>query len=243
MIDVFENADALARAAAELFVVQALRAVSANGRFSVLLAGGETPRRTYHYLAQEPFRSQVPWAKSHFFWGDERCVPGDDSRNNALLARTALLDRVPVKPEHIHPIASTLLPQQAADAYQQELSAFFAGTVPRFDLVLLGLGDDGHTASLLPGSVALSERERWTAIARRPEEPFSRVTLTAPILNQAALVLFLVSGGGKAAVVREILQGGAEDPPYPARLIQPLSGNVRWFVDQAAAELLNGIGK
>lgn len=232
MLTVFDDRAALANGAAALFASQAQKAVAERGRFTVLLAGGETPRLTYQALAQEPFRSTVPWECVHCFWGDERCVPPDDPRSNALMARQALLDHVPVKPENVHPLNSKLPPQQAADAYGIDLATFFGQESPCFDLVLLGLGDDGHTASLLPGSPALDEHFRWTSVARRPEEDFSRVTLTAPIINQAATIAFLVAGSSKSAVLAHVLNG--ELPPYPAQLIQPESGELHWLVDREA---------
>lgn len=239
MNKVFADKEALARAAAELFAEQARQAVAARGLFLVLLAGGETPRRTYQLLAQEPHRSQIPWGDVHFFWGDERCVAPDDPRNNAAMAQTALLDHLPLRPEQIHPIRCDRSPQRDADAYQAELIEFFAGAAPRFDFVFLGLGADGHTASLLPGSAALGEQVRWTAVTRRPEEDFSRITLTTPIINQAAVVLFLVAGADKATVLANILNGTIVSPPYPSQLVRPLSGDLRWFADREAASCLN----
>jgi 6-phosphogluconolactonase len=234
VLQIFDDRDALAQGAAALFAELAHNAVADHDRFTVLLAGGETPRLTYQALAQEPYRSTVPWDKVHVFWGDERCVPEDDPRSNALMARQALLDHVAVRAENIHPIRSNGLPQQVADAYGVELAEYFGWEAPCFDLVLLGLGDDGHTLSLLPGSAALKEHLRWTAVAKRPEEDFSRVTLTAPIVNQAATILFLVAGSGKAQVLPHVLEDA--DPPYPAQLIQPDSGDLRWFVDRDAAQ-------
>jgi len=240
MLKIFEDRNALAHAAAKLFAEQAKNAIAVSGRFTVLLAGGETPRLSYETLAQEPYRSSVPWGDIHFFWGDERCVPPDDPRSNALLAQVALLSHVSVRKKQIHPILSDGSPRHAADAYGLELVEFFNGQPPSFDLVLLGLGDDGHTASLLPDSASLQEKLRWTAVAKRPEENFSRVTLTAPIINQARLVVFLVSGNGKAQVLQTILNGSANEPTYPAQLIQPESGDLRWYVDRDAASLLDG---
>lgn len=238
MMDIFADRDALSLAAAELFSRIAVESVAARGKFSVVLAGGDTPRRTYDLLAQEPVRSHVPWENLHFFWGDERCVPADDPRNNALMARRALLDHVPVRPEQIHPIPCDRSPQKAAVEYEAELRGYFAKEPPRFDLVFLGLGDDGHTASLLPGSAALAEEVRWTAVTRRAGEEFCRVTLTTPILNQAALVVFLVTGPGKARVLQTIMDGSDSRPILPAQLIRPLSGDLRWLVDREAASLL-----
>jgi 6-phosphogluconolactonase len=239
LIERFVDVEALSRAAAVLFAGKACEAVEATGRFSVLLAGGDTPRRTYELLAGEPHRSRVPWGRVHFFWGDERCVPDDSPESNFEMARTALLDHVPVDPGHIHAIPSDRSPEDAAKAYEEELKEFFPGAPPRFDLALLGLGDDGHTASLLPGSSAVAEKVRWTAVSTRPEEAFSRITVTLPLLNRAATVLFLVSGAGKARVLRSLFEdGGSSQASLPASLVRPVSGDLRWFVDAAAASAL-----
>lgn len=235
MIGRFVDADALGRAAADLFARKAREAVEARGRFSVLLAGGDTPRRTYELLAVEPQRGRVPWERVHLFWGDERCVPPDSPHSNASMVRRALLDHVPVDPAHVHPVPYGRSPEESAEAYEQDLKEFFRGGPPRFDLVLLGLGADGHTASLLPGSSAVDEKVRWTAVAKRPEEAFSRVTVTFPLLNGAATALFLVSGAGKALVLRALLEdGGRSAAGYPASRVRPVSGDLRWFVDDAA---------
>ena len=239
MITRFKNREALSQAAVALFAEQSQKAVKTHGRFVVLLAGGETPRRTYELLAREPLRSRIPWSQVHFFWGDERCVTADDLHSNALMARRALLDGLSLKPEQLHPIVCLGSPQQAAANYEAELRVFFADAPPRFDLVFLGLGEDGHTASLLPGSEALHEQVRWTAVTQRPDEAFCRVTLTLPVLNQAALVVFLVTGGSKAEVVRAVLKETDRQPLLPAQLIHPLTRTANWFVDSEAACLVN----
>ena len=238
VVQVYPDAEALGRAAAELFAEQARAAVAARGRFTVLLAGGSTPRRAYELLAEEPLASRVPWPDCHFFWGDERCLPEGHELRNETMVRRALLDHVPVSPTQMHPIRHHSNPEQAACDYGAELLQFFASQPPRFDLVLLGLGDDGHTASLLPGSAALHEQEQWTAVTRRPEEPFGRVTLTAPLLNQGTSTVFLVSGQGKAAVLQSILHGTNDAPPLPAQRIRPQDGELLWLVDREAASLL-----
>jgi len=240
VIKVFEDREALARGAAELFAQQARQAVAARGRFLVLLAGGETPRHTYQLLAQEPYLDHIPWGTIHFFWGDERCVATNDPRSNATMAQRALLDHLPLQAEQIHPIRCDRSPQRDADSYQAELIDFFDGETPRFDFVFLGLGADGHTASLLPGSAAMEEQVRWTVVTRRPKEDFSRITLTAPIINQAELVLFLVAGSDKSTVLGNILKGSSVTPRYPAQLIRPQSGDLRWFVDYESASCLKG---
>lgn len=238
MIRVYPDMEALSRAAAELFAVEARRAEAERGRFAVLLAGGETPRRCYEILAEAPLRDRIPWGTVHVFWGDERCVPGDDPRSNAAMARRTLLDRVPVPATQIHPIPCGSFPREAAAAYEELLRAFFGGGPPRFDLVFLGLGENGHTASLFPGTAALEERERWVAEVYVAEEGLQRVTLTAPAINQAALVAFLAAGEGKAAVLREVLEGNTDLRLLPARLIRPAHGKILWLVDRAAARLL-----
>lgn len=241
MIKVCKDKEALGHAAAAVFARQAQSAVAARGRCSVLLAGGDTPRRTYELLALEPFRRQIPWPQVHFFWGDERCVPANDPSSNALMAHRTFLDSLQLSPEQLHPIRCDRLPDRAAEHYEAELRRFFGGQPPRFDLVFLGLGEDGHTASLLPGSEALQEAARWTAVTRRANEPFSRITVTAPLINQAALVVFLVQGRSKAHVLKSILEGTGP-PPYPARLIKPLGGDLYWLVDREAAGEGDGEG-
>lgn len=239
MIKLFENKETLSRAAAELFATQAQTAVTAHRRFTVVLSGGETPRRTYELLAQEPYRSRIPWPQVHIFWGDERCVPADDPRNNAGVARRTCLDALPLAREQLHPIVCEGAPSLGAEKYAAHLRRFFGNDPPRFDFIFLGLGEDGHTASLLPTSKALREQVRWTAVTRRPEEAFSRVTLTAPLLNQAALVVFLVMGQNKARVVQSLFKAPSHQPLLPAQLIQPASGELYWFIDQEAASLLD----
>jgi 6-phosphogluconolactonase len=235
MIEVYPDLESLSRAAAVLLVEQANLAVAARGRFSVALAGGATPRRTYELLAAAPLKDQAPWDRLHVFWGDERCVPGNDSRSNARLARAAWLDRVPIPTGQIHPMNCAADPAAAARQYEAQLREFFAGQPPRLDLVLLGLGDDGHTASLFPGAPVLAEAERWAAAVYVAEQDLYRVTLTAPLINQAELVVFLVAGDAKAGVLREVLLGPRDPARLPAQLIQPQPGELRWLVDLAAA--------
>ena len=216
MIEVYPDLESLSRAAAALLVEQANLAVAARGRFSVALAGGATPRRTYELLAAPPF-DRAPWDRMHVFWGDERCVPLTDPRSNARLAKEAWLDRVPIPGHQIHPLNCALDPAAAARQYEAQLREFFAGQPPILDLVLLGLGDDGHTASLFPGTTVLAETERWAAPLYVAEQDLYRVTLTAPLINQAAVVAFLVAGSAKAGVLKEVLHG----PWDPARLPGP----------------------
>jgi len=238
MIEVYPDPESLSRAAAALLVEQANLAVAARGRFSVALAGGATPRRTYELLAAPPLADQAPWDRVHIFWGDERCVPLSDPRSNARMAQAAWLDRVPIPGHQIHPIHCGLDPAAAAWQYEAQLREFFGGQPPILDLVLLGLGQDGHTASLFPGPPVLKEAERWAAAIYVAAQDLYRVTLTAPLINQAAAVVFLVTGDAKAGTLREVLHGPRDPARLPAQLIQPHPGKLLWLADLAAAASL-----
>ncbi len=233
MIEIAADLEDLSQRAARLFAAAARRAVTTRGLFRVALAGGGTPRRTYELLAAEPYRDQVPWPAVEVFWGDERCVPPSDPRSNQRLARMTLLDHVPVPPGRIRPMACVGDPAAAARAYQQLLARRCGPGLPRFDLILLGLGADGHTASLFPDHPALQEERRWVTAVTVPGQDFSRLSLTLPVLNQAAEILFLVAGAEKAPVLGGILSGAA--PQLPAARVRPHSGRLRWLVDRAAA--------
>jgi 6-phosphogluconolactonase len=238
MIRIFADHETLSRAAATLVVSQAKIAVAQRGRFSVALAGGNTPRRAYELLAGPPFADAAPWDRMHIFWGDERCVPPDDPRNNARMAKEAWLDRVPIPPGQIHPLDCADSPAEAAWNYEVTLREYFAGRPPRLDLVLLGLGDNGHTASLFPGSPVLAEAQHWAAAVFVAEPDLYRVTLTAPFINQAAMVAFLVSGKEKALAIRDVIYGRRDPGRLPAQLIAPPDGELLWLVDRDAAARL-----
>jgi 6-phosphogluconolactonase len=231
---------ALAREAAQCFAKLVQEAIGSRGRFSVALSGGSTPGRLYRLLAEEPYRTLVPWDRVHLFWGDERCVPLDDPESNYHLAAETLLSQVPIPPENIHRMPGELEPSVAARAYDRILQDFFCGPRPRFDLVLLGLGEDGHTASLFPDSPLLTEADRLVAPAEALYQgrPAQRITLTLPAINSARHVWFLVNGSAKAAVVRAVLDGPARQ--LPAQWIQPAAGQLTWLLDAAAARALGG---
>jgi 6-phosphogluconolactonase len=238
MIQISNSAESLSEAAASLFVEQARRAIQTQDRFTVALSGGHTPESTYRLLTQPPFREQVPWVKVHVFWGDERCVPLDDPRSNARMAREALLDHVPIPADQIYPIHCAHNPQQGAEEYETFLQGFFANGQPRFDLVLLGLGENGHTASIFPGTPAVDERERWVVAVYVDEQAMWRVTLTPPIINQAMTVAFLVAGDAKAQIVQRVLDGPFAPHTLPAQLIRPIYGDLYWLLDKAASRRL-----
>ncbi|MHB9090441.1 MAG: 6-phosphogluconolactonase [Chloroflexota bacterium] len=238
MIRQYADLESLSHAAAELFVQLAGQAVEARGQFSVVLSGGDTPRRTYQLLAESPFREQVPWGGVHVFWGDERCVPPEDPRSNGRMAHEALLSQVPILPTHVYPITCGPAPEEAARQYEDTLRNFFRGQRPRFDLVFLGLGINGHTASLFPETAALEEQGRWTAAVYVPADALHRVTLTASLINQARTVAFLVAGADKVEIMRQVLEGPRDICRLPAQLIQPTQGELLWLVDREAGRLL-----
>jgi 6-phosphogluconolactonase len=239
MIWVYDNIHSLSQAAAGLFSQLARQAVQDHGKFSVALSGGHTPCHTYELLASEAFYSRIPWAQVHVFWGDERCVPPDDPRSNARMARQAFLSRVPIPPDQIHPISCAQKPAEAGTRYEAVLRGFFGDQSPRFDLILLGLGENGHTASLFPNTSVLEEEERWVAEVYVAEQKMHRLTLTASLINQAATVAFLVAGAGKSQVLQQVLEGQADPKRLPAQLIRPENGQLMWLVDKETASLIS----
>lgn len=227
----------LARAAAQEFHRLAEAAVQERGSFSVALSGGNTPRAVYSLLASED--KQLPWDRIHIFFGDERHVPPDNPESNFRMASESLISKVPIPQKNIHRIHAELDAAAAAVEYEQQLSSFFQLTNqdwPRFDLIFLGIGDDGHTASLFPGSHALSETSRRVTANWVEKFQTFRITLTFPVLNHAAEVVFLVSGAGKAQILNQVLRPGARK--FPAQNVQPENGRLLWLVDQDAGSLL-----
>ena len=230
-----------ARASAERFAELAAGAVSEHGRFSVALSGGTTPRKAYSLLAEEPFRSRVPWEGVHLFWGDERCVPPGHVRSNFGMANAAFVSRVPIPPENVHRMRGELPPREGAREYEAELERFFGAGTPRFDLVHLGVGPDGHTCSLFPFDPLLLERGHSvvTALYRPLGEP--RITITMPVVNAAAHVEMLAPGADKAQVVWKVLEGPRDPMRLPAQAVRP-DGEMVWLLDEAAAARLSSHG-
>jgi 6-phosphogluconolactonase len=244
-IRILADAKALTWAAAEEFARRAEEAVRDSGAFTVALSGGSTPKALFRLLAGEgdgAFRGRVPWGSVRVFWGDERHVPPDHPDSNYRMTCDTLLSRVPIPPENIHRIqGEEPEAEKAAEAYEQALCRVFRvaeGQLPRFDLVLLGMGPDGHTASLFPGTPALHERKRLVVAQWIEKLQTRRITLTVPVLNNAALVVFLVSGAEKAETLREVLLGEYRPERFPAQLVRPTDGRLLWLVDQAAARCL-----
>lgn len=234
---VFPDANSLSRAAAELFVETAQQAVHERGRFLAALSGGGTPSGLYRLLAETPYRSRVDWAKTHLFWGDERCVPPDDSGSNYGQARESLLAHIPIPAGNIHRIKGELDPQAASDDYAQTLKSYAepGQAWPRFDLVLLGMGEDGHTASLFPGSPLETPSPTLAVTAHYQGRPANRVTMTPLVINDARNIVFLVIGSNKAVTLDRVLSDLKVLDELPAQRIQPTAGQLTWLVDEAAA--------
>lgn len=237
------DAAALARRVAQYFVEMAGEAVEAQGRARIAISGGSTPRAAFELLSDsaQPWRTRMPWEKLDLYWVDERAVPPGDPESNYRMARESLLDRVPLLPSQIHRIEGELEPEAAALRYESELRSSFrmekAG-MPCFDLVALGMGDDGHTASLFPHTEAIHERTRLAVANYLPQKDAWRLTLTRPVINHARSVFFTVAGAGKAAILKEVLTGPYDPERLPSQLIWPASGFLTLILDQAAAALL-----
>lgn len=240
---VMPDANALAARAAEQFTVAAERAASERGRVRIAISGGSTPKAAFQLLADaaQPWRGRMPWDKLELFWVDERCVPPDHPESNYRMTREALLDHVPLRPEQVHRMEGELNPQMAAARYESLLRNAFrleGAESPRFDLVQLGIGPDGHTASLFPHTDAITEMIRLVAANHVPQMDTWRITLTWPVINQASSVFFLIAGMDKAAVLKEVLMGPNDPERLPSQLIWPSSGILTLILDQAAAALL-----
>jgi 6-phosphogluconolactonase len=238
-VEIFSDRTELVRAEAERIAALARGATAARGRCLVALSGGSTPRPLYELLATAPYATRIDWARLHLFWGDERCVPPDHPDSNYRMTREAMIDHVPLPPENVHRIRGEDPPDRAAQEYERVLREFFgSGDRPArsFDLVLLGLGRDGHTASIFPGTPATTETHRWamSVHATAPRDMW-RITLTTVVLNAAADVTFLVAGADKAPRLHQVLQASAgQRPVLPAELVKPVDGSLHWMVDAAA---------
>ena len=236
---VFRNTEELSRHASELFVERAAQSVRKRGQFLVALNGGSTPARSFQLLASE-YRDQVDWSKTHIFWGDERLVPPDNSESSFGQASTLFLQHVPIPDTNIHRIHAELEPEDSANQYARILKQFAAPMLefPRFDLVYLGMGEDGHTASLFPGSPSDVTAPVMAVTAHYQDRPARRVTLTPVVFNQARLIAFMAAGEKKANTLSEVLSGRYQPELYPAQRIEPKDGKVIWLVDEDAASKL-----
>ena len=237
-VQVFSTQEALSEAAARFIIDTATHAVTDRGRFVISLSGGSTPKLLFELLATPQFKDELPWKNTFIFWGDERCVPADDKDNNAHMARQALLDHIDMPAENIYPIPVDVTPGEGAVLYEKSIKDLFGSEQPCFDLILLGLGENGHTASLFPGTDILHEQERLVKEVFVTEQNMFRISMTVPLINKARNIIFLVAGEGKATVLNTILSGTYEPDTYPAQMISPVDGNLYWYTDEKAASLL-----
>lgn len=236
----------VSRTGADEFVRVAREAIAARGKFIVALSGGSTPKRLYELLTEAPYAGAVDWSRVQFFWGDERSVPPDDPESNYRMAHEAMLAKLPLSPGQVHRMEAERQDRdQAARDYQVEIARYFGvssdGPMPSFDLVLLGMGPDGHTASLFPHTAALDETTRWVVKNFVPKFNTDRMTFTRPVLNQAAHVVFLVAGADKAPVLAEVLEGPEDWKRLPSQSIQP-QGELLWLIDKEAGAQLRSRG-
>lgn len=234
-----KDIDQLSRDFADWLINYANAVIAAKGRFSVALSGGSTPKKLHLLLASEPYITKTDWSKWYFFMGDERFVPFTDERSNAKMCYETLLDHVPVNRDQIHFFQTeNIEPAESAASYEKMLRSFFEGKETGIDLMILGMGDDGHTLSLFPNQPIIHETEKWVDSFWLQAQDMYRITMTHPVANHAASVAFLVAGAGKQKALKEVLEGQYQPERYPSQIIQPTSGELHWFVDEAAAALL-----
>jgi 6-phosphogluconolactonase len=240
VIKVYNDPEILLAALADLIVAKSDEAILKTGRFNFVLSGGSSPKKLFELLASVQYRNKIKWEKVFFFFGDERYVPLDDQQSNYLMAKKALFDPLKINIENIFPMQTSLSPEQCATDYEQKIRAHFNGPCI-FDFILLGLGDNSHTASLFPYTSVLHEKHALIKDIFVEEVKMFRITFTAPLINAARLIIFLVYGAGKAEALKHIIEDPKDIELYPAQLINPDKGELHWFVDQPAARLLTSI--
>jgi 6-phosphogluconolactonase len=234
-LHIHKNVDELSEELAKWIVALIDQTLQSKDCFTIALSGGNTPRSLYEKLAKGPYIKKIPWKKMHFFWGDERAVPFSDERNNAKMAFDTLLNKVDVPAENIHVMRTDIPLQESVEAYEAVLRRYFENSETSFDLVLLGMGADGHTLSLFPGSPVLNDEHDWVIAVYADDQKMYRITLMPAIVNRAAVIAFLVSGVDKSKTLHEVLKGKYLPDTYPSQLIHPLNKQLHWFIDEAAA--------
>lgn len=237
-INVSKNLDELSKTVADWMVNYIQQTLKQQDRFTIALSGGNTPKKLHLLLASDQYKDKIDWSRMHIFWGDERYVPYADDRNNAKMAFDTLLSKVSVPPSQIHRIQTDISPAASALAYEKILHQYFPKD-KSFDLVLLGIGDNAHTLSLFPGYTTVYEKEKWVVSVFLNEQDMYRITLTAPVVNNAAIIIFLVSGADKAGAIHHITGNEFNPDKYPAQIIKPVNGKLYYFLDEAAAKELN----
>lgn len=234
-LHIHKNPEELSKALAEWITNEIVTRLKKANRFTWVVTGGNSPKQLYEMLASDEYRKRIDWKKLHIFWGDERVVPFLDERNNARMTFQYLLNRVPVVRKQVHMVNTELHPAMAAATYEKILREYFSDEGNSFDLVLNGMGDDGHTLSLFPNQPVIHEYHSWVSAFLLEQQDMYRVTLTAPIVNRARKIAFLTFGANKAHALKEVLQGEKNVDKYPSQIIQPESGELHWWVDEAAA--------
>jgi 6-phosphogluconolactonase len=237
-LNIYKDADELSKEVAEWMINYIATTLKTKGIFTLVLSGGSTPQKLNKLLASSPYKERIDWGKVHIFWGDERYVPFEDDRNNAKMAFETLLNHVPVPADQIHKIQTNIFPEQSAMEYEKILRQYFHSPAKNFDLVVLGMGDDGHTLSLFPGTETVYEENKMVMAYFLQSQNMYRITLTAPVINRAAMIAFLATGSGKAAALKEVIEGDYKPDLYPSQVIKPIYGQLYWFVDEAAAAKL-----
>ncbi|TAN19778.1 MAG: 6-phosphogluconolactonase [Chitinophagaceae bacterium] len=233
-----QDIDSLSQDIAEWLIEHIQKTLSDKARYALALSGGSTPKELYTLLARPPYRDQIDWKKMHIFFGDERYVPFDDDRNNGKMAYETLLRHVPIPEKQIHYFNTTFSPEQSASEYSKILHHYFDNQPDTFDLVLLGMGDDGHTLSLFPGTAVIHEDKKWVKAYFVEKLNMFRITLTVPVVIRSSAVAFLAVGEKKAATLKEVIEGNYSPDKYPSQIIKPVNGNLHWFLDKAAASRL-----
>ena len=207
--------------------------------FTLALSGGETPQMLYKKLASEEYKEKINWKRVHIFWGDERVIPFEDDRNNAKMAFKNLINQITIPPAQVHKMRVDIEPLFAAKDYENVLQTYFRNTEKSFDLILLGVGDDGHTLSLFPGSLVVDEKQHWVNAVYNEKQKMYRITLMPSIVNKASHIAFMVTGENKSEILYRVIEGQYEPNVLPAQLIKPENGELHWFLDKVAAEKLN----
>ena len=239
MLHVFDTPEVLLPALADFVADKAKTSMKRHGRFDFVLSGGGSPKKLFELLATSRYKESIDWARVYFFFGDERYVPLDHQDSNFRMAKEALFAPLNISQKNIFPINTSLSPAAAAQDYEHVIRNHFNGEACQFDLILLGLGDNSHTASLFPNTSILSEKKALIKEIFVEEVNMYRITFTAPLINAAHTIAFLVYGGGKAEAVRHILKDPEDIPNYPAQLIRPSHGELHWFLDEPAANLVS----
>ena len=238
-LHIYKNKEEMSEALASWMCEVIEKTLKDQEYFTLVLSGGSTPQLLYKTLGSDKFKDKINWSRIHVFWGDERAVPYSDERNNARMAHELLLDKVDIPANHVHIMRTDIEPNFSTDAYRKMLHDFFDNTSTTFDLVLLGMGDDGHTLSLFPGSPIIEEHDHWVNSVYNIEQEMYRITLMPKIVNRAAKIAFMVDGEKKSKMLQQVLQGDFKPSEFPAQIIKPENGELHWFVDEAVAQELH----